>query len=394
MLTTGVDYPAGMWFTVPALKLKFTVEKTGAGTGARAGLLDLGRAKVETPVLMPVGTHAAVKTLSPKEIESVGISLILSNTYHLFLRPGHELIARLGGLHKFMGWDGGLLTDSGGFQVFSLASMRKISEEGVTFRSHIDGSEHFLSPEIAMDVQRALGSDIAMVLDECPASDAGRDYVARSMDMTSRWAERSLSRMAGSEQNCFGIIQGGFHEDLRLRHLEQLSSMAFDGLAIGGVSVGESPDVTAAVVGYTAPRMPSGRPRYLMGVGMPEDLVRYVGMGVDMFDCVIPTRNARNGQVFTTGGRLNIRNASNTEDGSPLDASCGCLACGSFSRAYLRHLYMSDEILSHRLLTLHNIAYFSGLMKRIRSAIIAGTYTEFQRKFFNSEEARGVRRDM
>ncbi|MFA6034913.1 MAG: tRNA guanosine(34) transglycosylase Tgt [Myxococcota bacterium] len=369
------------------MKLRFTVTSNDAGTAARTGVLDLGRVSVETPVLMPVGTHGAIKSLSPSDVESTGTKLILANTYHLFLRPGHDLVRSMGGLHSFMAWDGGLLTDSGGFQVFSLAKMRKISEDGVMFRSHLDGSERFLSPEIAMEVQRSLGSDITMVLDECPPADADRAYVERSMAMTTRWAVRSLDAMKGSDQNVFGIVQGGFHDDLRVRHLAELSAMPFDGLAIGGVSVGESPGMTSKVVASIAPRMPETRPRYLMGVGMPGDLVRYSGCGVDMFDCVIPTRNARNGQAFTTHGRLNIKNAVHATDRGPLDVSCGCFACKTFTRSYIRHLFMSDEILAHRLLTVHNLAYFAGLMKRIRGAIMAGSYEAFSEEFFEGPEA-------
>jgi queuine tRNA-ribosyltransferase len=370
------------------LKPKFTVQAKEPDTGARAGVLDFGRVKVETPVLMPVGTYGAVKALSPDDVESSGTALILANTYHLFLRPGHKLIAALGGLHRFMGWRGGLLTDSGGFQVFSLAKLRKITEDGVSFRSHIDGGEKFLSPEAAMEAQRAFGSDIAMVLDECPPSDADRAYVEKSMRLTTRWARRSLDAMEGSGQGCFGIVQGGFHADLRLAHLNEISAMPFDGIALGGLSVGEDRRVTAEIVQIVAPRMPEDRPRYLMGVGMPEDLVRYSGLGVDMFDCVVPTRNARNGQVFTSGGRLNVRNASLAEDGAPLDPACGCPACRRFSRAYIRHLYVNNEILAHRLLTLHNLAYFRGLMNRIRGAIIAGRYGAFETEFMGGPEAR------
>jgi len=368
------------------MKPVFKIEKTDPVTWARAGMLELGRVKIETPVLMPVGTQAAVKTLAPDELSGNGIGLILSNTYHLFLRPGHEVIKKLGGLHKFMGWDGGILTDSGGFQIFSLSKLRKISEEGVRFRSHIDGSEFFFTPELAMEVQKAIGSDIAMVLDECPPPDASREYVERSMNMTTRWALRSLKAMEGSGQGCFGIIQGGFFEDLRERHAAEYYDLPFDGMAIGGVSVGEAPEETARIVACTAPKMPQEKPRYLMGVGMPADLVRYSALGVDMFDCVVPTRNARNGQVFTTTGRLNIRNTTHAEDSLPLDSGCGCMTCTKFSRAYIRHLYMSGEILAHRLLTLHNIAYFSGLMKRVRRSIIEGCNASFADDFFKSPE--------
>ncbi|MBI5529146.1 MAG: tRNA guanosine(34) transglycosylase Tgt [Deltaproteobacteria bacterium] len=371
------------------MKPTFTILASDPATGARAGVLDLGRVKVETPVLMPVGTYGAVKALSPEDVESTGTKLILANTYHLFLRPGHKLISALGGLHRFMGWDGGLLTDSGGFQVFSLAKLRKITEDGVSFRSHVDGSEQFLSPEAAMEAQRAFGSDIAMVLDECPPPDADRAYIEKSMRLTTRWAGRCLEAMAGSDQGCFGIVQGGFHENLRLAHLDEIASMPFDGLALGGLSVGEDRGITGRIVESVAPRMPEDRPRYLMGVGMPEDLVRYSGHGVDMFDCVVPTRNARNGQVFTSAGRLNVRNASLAEDGGPLDPACGCAACRRFSRAYVRHVFMSNEILAHRLLTLHNLAYFRDLMRRVRGAIIGGRYGAFVREFTEGPEARG-----
>jgi queuine tRNA-ribosyltransferase len=302
----------------------------------------------------------------------MGCQMVLGNTYHLFLRPGHEVIRRLGGLHRFMGWEGPILTDSGGFQVFSLAKMRKISEIGVCFQSHLDGSTQLLTPETAVAVQEALGSDIAMVLDECIAHDAGREYAKASTERTIRWAERCLSARRNSDQLMFGIVQGGLFEELRRGCAEALSRMAFDGFAVGGLGVGEGEAQLRAVGDFTAALLPEERPRYLMGVGRPQDMVHAVRAGYDLFDCVIPTRNARNGTLFTSQGKINIKRAEYAADPRPLDESCACYSCRHFSRAYLRHLYMANEILSAQLNTLHNLYFYHRLMDKCREAIGAG----------------------
>lgn len=333
------------------------------------------RGSIPTPVFMPVGTQATVKALSPLELEEAGASIILGNTYHLYLRPGHELIRRFGGLHRFMAWDRPILTDSGGFQVFSLGDLRTISEEGVEFRSHLDGSRHFIGPEQAMDIQEALGSDIMMAFDECPPSTADYQYVQRSLQLTTRWAERCLQAWRQRDrQALFGIIQGGLYQDLRLQSLTQLMELDFPGYAIGGLSVGEPPCQMYEVIENLAPHMPADRPRYLMGVGTPVDLVEAVARGVDMFDCVMPTRNARNGTLFTSTGKLNIKNARYADDHEPVDARCECYTCRTFSRGYLRHLYRTGEILGLRLNSLHNIHYYINLMQQIRGAILENRF--------------------
>jgi queuine tRNA-ribosyltransferase len=352
---------------------------------------------VETPVFMPVGTLGSVKGVRFEELEASDLDarIILGNTYHLWLRPGPEVIRALGGLHRFVGWRRALLTDSGGFQVFSLSHMRRLSEEGVEFRSHTDGRLCFLSPEVSMEVQAALGSDIVMAFDECPPGKAAPDAARASLELTARWARRSRERFdqlqregadAGGEgtnrrQSIFGIVQGATHLDLRRESLERTVEVGFDGYAIGGLSVGEEKPVMYEVVEHAAPRMPPARPRYLMGVGTPEDLVECVARGVDMFDCVIPTRNGRNGQAFTSRGRLNIKNAAWATDARPLDEACGCAVCRRHTRAYLRHLYMAGEILGAVLLSHHNLAFFLDTMRRVRQAIRSGEFTRFRREF-------------
>jgi queuine tRNA-ribosyltransferase len=318
---------------------------------------------------MPVGTQGTVKAILPRDLKEMGCQILLGNTYHLYLRPGHELICELGGLHKFMGWDRPILTDSGGYQVFSLGAMRKITDEGVQFQSHLDGSPHLLTPERAVEIQQALGSDIAMVLDECIPAAAPRDYVRDSTERTVQWAIRSLRARGRLDQLMFGIIQGGRFEDLRRRCVEEVAQLPFEGFAVGGLGVGESEAELNAIGSFTAGLLPADRPRYLMGVGRPQDIVNAVRAGFDMFDCVIPTRNARNGTLYTSAGRLNIKRAEFAADPRPLDETCDCYCCANFSRAYLRHLYMSGEILSSQLNSLHNLYFYHRLMDKCREAI-------------------------
>jgi queuine tRNA-ribosyltransferase len=385
--------------------LQFERAAVDSETRARAGRITTPHGSFETPVFMPVGTQGTVKALTQEMLEEAGARIILGNTYHLYLRPGHGIINRLGGLHKFMSWDRSILTDSGGFQVFSLGPLRKMREEGVEFQSHIDGSRHFLSPEKSMEIQAALGSDIVMAFDECTPYPATRDEASRSLEMTERWARRSkeeftrLHREASAEgdagikvvnpgQALFGISQGSIFPDLRERSLEGLIEIGFDGYAIGGLSVGEEKEAMFEVVSRIAPLMPEEKPRYLMGVGTPEDLVEAVSLGVDMFDCVMPTRNARNGYLFTSRGRLNIKNARYRDDGRPIDEACECSTCSRYSRAYVRHLYVSGEILASVLSSNHNIRFYLDTMDRMRQAIKLGTFNEF-RKYFLMDLARG-----
>jgi queuine tRNA-ribosyltransferase len=341
---------------------------------ARVGLLRTAHGAVATPVFMPVGTQATVKSLSSGDLEALGAQIILGNTYHLAMRPGHELIARLGGLHRFMAWPAAILTDSGGFQVFSHSGRRSIDEDGVTFQSHVDGSPQRLTPESAMAIQAALGSDIAMAFDECPPSDAEPGVLAKAMERTTRWARRCLASEAAPGQLRFGIVQGGTSLPLREAHLTEIAGLPFDGLALGGLSVGEPPEVMHQVVAQVAPRMPVERPRYLMGVGRPQDLLAGIAAGIDMFDCVMPTRNARNGHLFVPAGHLNIANARHREDPRPLDEACPCEACRRYSRAYLAHLYRAKEILYYRLATMHNLQYYLKLMTGARRAIGEGRF--------------------
>ena len=334
---------------------------------------------------MPIGTHAAVKALGPDDLRAAGAQIVLANTYHLFLRPGHDLVRELGGLHRFMGWDRPILTDSGGFQVFSLSKLRKITEAGVEFRSPVDGSTHFLSPEIAVEVQQALGADIIHALDECMAYPVTRLDAERSLELTLRWAARSKAAHTGpaaASQALFGIVQGGADAELRTRAARATMALGFDGYAIGGMAVGEPKPAMYDLTELVTSLVPADQPRYLMGVGKPEDLVESVARGVDMFDCVLPTRNARNGQAFTTDGPVTLKQARYARDGAPLDAECECYACRGFSRAYLRHLFMAGELLSHRLLTLHNLTFFLRLAREMRAAIVAGAFGPFQARFF------------
>jgi queuine tRNA-ribosyltransferase len=349
---------------------------------ARLGSLTTPHGTIDTPIFMPVGTQATVKAMTPDELKQLGSQIILGNTYHLYLRPGHELIARMGGLHEFMGWNGPILTDSGGFQVFSLGELRKITEEGVRFQSHLDGSYHMLTPEKSIEVQEALGSDIMMCFDECPPSPGDRTYVSRSLEMTTRWAKRCKDAQRRDDQALFGIVQGGIFEDLRARSACELQEISFDGYALGGVSVGEEKERMLDVMNFTAPYLPVDKPRYVMGIGTPEDLVEGINAGFDMFDCVMPTRNARNGMLFTSFGRVNIKGAIYAEDRGPIDPECGCYVCRNFSRAYLRHLYRAGEILASRLNTWHNLNYYLDLMSQARKAINDGRFADFRRDFY------------
>jgi queuine tRNA-ribosyltransferase len=342
---------------------------------------------------MPVGTLGSVKSLTTDQLKNLSPqssvpspAIILTNTYHLMLRPGIELLEKLGGVHKFMNWDRAVLSDSGGFQVFSLASIRKVREEGVEFRSHIDGSAHFLSPETSIDIQSRMGVDIAMAFDECPAYGLGHAEVERSMEMTHRWAKRSLDARdsrQGSAPALFGIVQGGVYPDLRTRSVEAVAALPFDGIAIGGVSVGEPKEEMLEVVRHTAPQLPADRPRYLMGVGTPEDLLDGVAAGIDMFDCVMPTRNARNGTLFTSSGKLSIKNARYAADERPLDANCGCVTCRTASRAYLRHLFMNGEIAASVYNTIHNVSFYLDLMGGVRQAIASNSFGSFREGFLS-----------
>lgn len=351
-----------------------------ADNRARTGSLVTSHGVIETPVFMPVGTQGTVKSLAPCDLHAIEASVILGNTYHLYLRPGDELIARLGGLHRFMAWDGPILTDSGGFQVFSLAGLRQIAEEGVTFASHIDGSRHLFTPEKVMGIQQNLGSDIMMVLDECVPYGADRAYTEKSLGLTTRWARRCrAAHPAGHRgQLLFGIVQGGFFQDLRDRSAAEITEVGFDGYALGGLSVGESRPEMYDILDATTARLPADRPRYLMGVGAVRDLLAGMAAGIDMFDCVLPTRNARNGTLFTSRGKVNIKRAEYREDDSPLDPDCPCYACRTFSKAYLRHLYMARELLSYRLNTLHNLTFFLRLMEDARTAIREGRFAAFR----------------
>lgn len=362
-------------------------------TRARAGVMRTPRGIVETPVFMPVGTLGTVKSVSPEELMDCGARIILGNTYHLYLRPGCEVIRRFSGLHKFMNWDRPILTDSGGFQVFSLAKLRKISEEGVTFQSHIDGSGHMLTPEKAIEIQVCLGADIIMCLDECIQYPASREDTKNALELTARWARRCKNFWEDNtrgESALFGIVQGGMLTDLREMSAAALVETGFEGYAIGGLSVGEPKDLMLEVADYTIPKLPDERPKYVMGVGTPEDLVELVAMGADMFDCVIPTRNARNGQMFTESGTLNICNSRFKEDTGPVENGCDCYTCRQYSRAYLRHLYMSRELLSYRLNTIHNIHYYMRLMRHVRTAILNNEFDKFKRAFYSKRDMDGI----
>lgn len=365
-------------------RFAFTIHATDGR--ARTGTIAMQRGEIRTPAFMPVGTAATVKALKPETVRKTGADIILGNTYHLMLRPGAERVARLGGLHQFMNWHRPILTDSGGYQVMSLSDLRKLTEQGVEFRSHIDGSKHMLTPERSMEIQRLLGSDIVMAFDECPRADQQRDVIARSMEMSMRWAQRSRDGFDSGGDHAarsalFGIQQGALDEELRKRSADALTAIGFDGYAIGGLAVGEGQEAMFATLDFAPGQLPADRPRYLMGVGKPDDLVGAVERGVDMFDCVLPSRSGRNGQAFTWNGPMNLRNARFAEDQEPLDSKCACDVCATYSRAYLHHLVKSGEILGAMLMTEHNIAFYQQLMQAMRDAIAAGQFAEFASRF-------------
>ncbi|WP_029917660.1 tRNA guanosine(34) transglycosylase Tgt [Pelobacter seleniigenes] len=362
---------------------KYVLLHQDQSTQARRGRLELSRGVVETPAFMPVGTQGTVKGVLPEALKEIGAQIILANTYHLYLRPGHELVRQMGGLHRFINWDRPILTDSGGFQVFSLGELRKISEQGASFQSHLDGSYHLLTPELSMEIQLALGSDIVMVFDECIPHPAERSYIADSTNRSMRWARRCREVIPpGSAAALFGIVQGGMELDLRKQSAEQLQDIGFEGYALGGLSVGEQTELMYDIMEYSLPLLPADRPRYVMGVGTPENLVEGVARGCDMFDCVMPTRNARNGVLFTSFGKISIKQARYRDDQEPIDPECDCYVCRHYSRAYLRHLYVSGEILASVLNTQHNLYYYQHLMSMIRASLEAGQFDRFRKDFY------------
>ena len=358
--------------------MRFELLASDPACAARRGRLTTARGSVETPVFMPCGTQATVKTLDPRDLAAEGIGLILCNTYHLFLRPGHRVVQALGGLHRFMGWEGAILTDSGGYQVLSLAPLRRISEEGVTFQSHLDGARHLLTPETVVEIQLALGSDIAVTLDECPPHDADYDYHRLSMERTARWSARCRAAHPGGRGALFGILQGGTFPDLRTRSAEATRRIGFDGFAIGGLGLGEGADRMYAIVETATSCLPPEAPRYLMGVGTPRNLVECIARGADLFDCVLPTRNARNGTLFTATGRLNIKGAAYARDERPVDPGCACYSCRHFSRAYLRHLHLAGEMTAATLMTVHNLFHYLDIMRAMRQSIRLCRFEEWR----------------
>jgi len=364
--------------------LKFEVTKTCPRSGARLGILTTPHGEVPTPAFMPVGTQASVKALTPEDVSSLGAGMVLANTYHLYLRPGIEIIEKLGGLHRFMSWPGPILTDSGGYQVFSLAHLREVSDEGVRFRSHLDGSEHFITPEMATRFQGSLGADVIMAFDECPACTDDRKPVEEAVDRTHRWAERCLESRTRPDQALYGIVQGGGFADLRQRSAGFLTSLGFDGYAIGGLSIGEPKAVTNAIVEQTTAALPADKPRYLMGVGSPEDLIESVARGIDLFDSALPTRIARNGGIFTRHGRIIVRNADFRDRDEPLEEGCDCYTCRNFSAAYINHLFRCKELLVYRLATIHNLRFVLRLMDEMRGSISQGGFQSFRESFLDA----------
>ncbi len=381
ILQRTTDYPR-----LTTIILEFKVLKKSLKSKARLGEIRTPHGQFESPVFMPVGTQGTVKAVSSEDMKEMAIKIILANTYHLYLRPGHRIIEKLGGLHRFMSWDGPILTDSGGFQVYSLSRLRTISEEGVTFQSHLDGSRHFIGPKEAMVIQQALGADIIMAFDECAPYPADYEYVLNSVRLTSLWAKRCMGYKEGTHQALFGIVQGGIYPDLRERSATELTQVNFDGYALGGLSVGEDRDSRERVIKETVQFLPADKPVYLMGVGKPEDIIESVTLGVDMFDCVLPTRNARNGTLFTHNGQLVIKNARYTDDDRPVDENCNCYVCSHYSRAYLRHLFMAKELLAYRLNTIHNLYYYNRLMVDIRRAIGEDRLADYRRSFYKSQK--------
>jgi len=364
---------------------KFTVTSKSTETNARTGVIETNHGSIKTPVFMPVGTLGSVKSLSPEELIFMGVQIILGNTYHLYLRPGCEVIDKFSGLHDFMNWQRPILTDSGGFQVYSLAKLRKINDDGVAFQSHIDGSKHFLTPEKSMEIQFSLGSDIVMCLDDVAPYPSDKNKTLESLERTIKWALRCKQVWEQKPGNgtLFGIVQGGMYTDLREKSLEELTKIDFQGYAVGGLSVGEPKELMMELGAFTLPKLPQNKPRYVMGVGTPEDLVELTANGCDMFDCVMPSRNARNGQLFTKNGTININNTCHKDDTEPVDSQCNCYTCSNYSRAYLRHLYKSRELLAYRLNTIHNIYYYTSLMKKMREAIKQNKFEEFKKDFYS-----------
>ncbi len=359
----------------------FELNKKDIRTEARSGMFYTNHGTVETPAFMPVATQGTVKAMTSSEIAAIGFDILVVNAYHIYLRPGHSLVKNLGGIHEFMSWDRPILTDSGGFQALSLSKVRKITDDGILFQSHIDGSKHFLTPLKSIEIQRALNSDIMMCLDECPPYDSDYEYMRNSVELTTRWARLCKEANNDHDNGLFGIVQGGIFPELRRRSVAGLLDVGFDGYAIGGLGIGESKDRTFEMAEATVKDLPKEKPRYLMGLGSPEDMVEAVSIGIDLFDCVVPTRHARNGTVFTNQGKLVIKNARYVEDRSPIDESCDCYTCRTFSRAYLRHLYMTREILAMRLLTFHNLYYYSALMKKIRESVTRDEFHSFKAEF-------------
>ena len=365
--------------------MNFSVDQTDRYTAARLGRLATAHATIETPAFMPVGTLGPVKGIDPRDLEQLGFRLMLNNAYHLYLRPGHKVVAELGGLHRFTGWPGAILTDSGGFQVFSLAKLCRITDDGVSFQSHIDGSAHFITPETAIEIQEALGADIIMAFDQCAALPAERDVIEDAVRRTSLWAARCQASRRRSDQALFGIVQGGLDPDLRAASARGLVQLQFDGYAVGGLSVGEHKADMYRILEATVPELPAAKPRYLMGVGMPENLIEGVARGIDLFDCVMPSRHGRTGWLFTTFGRVLIKQARYQRDESPIDPTCGCMVCARYSRAYLHHLYNVKEMLASRLNTIHNLWYFSDFMGRMRVAIAEGNFAAFRDAFYRQQ---------
>lgn len=370
--------------------MQYQVQQSDRHSKGRVGLLTTGHAEVETPAFMPVGSLGPVKGLESEDLQSLGFRLILNNAYHLYLRPGHKIVADMGGLHAFTGWPGAILTDSGGFQIFSLAKLCEITDEGVTFQSHIDGSTHFVTPEKAVEIEEALGADIIMVLDQCVALPAGRAIIQDSVRRTQLWAERCQASRRRTDQALFGIVQGGLEPDLRVASARELVRLGFDGYAIGGLSVGEGKPDMYAMLDVTVPELPENKPRYLMGVGHPEDLLEGVARGIDLFDCVVPSRHGRTGSLFTRTGRVVIKQARYAEDERPIDPDCTCPVCRRYSRAYLHHLFMVKEMLGARLNTIHNLWYFSELMRQIRETLREGTFPEFRDAFYRNHTRQAV----
>jgi len=371
---------------VKYMPFRFEVVKKDRTSQARLGWICTEHGEITTPVFMPVGTQASVKSLTPEDLLDLKAEIILCNVYHLYLRPGHEVIKKLGGLHRFMHWELPILTDSGGFQVYSLSNLNKVVNEGVEFQSHLDGSRHFLTPQMAIEIQEALNSDIMMCLDECIPYPASYDYALSALVRTTAWAQKCKETKSKDTQALFGIVQGGMYADLRERSAREIIEVGFDGYALGGVSVGETKALMYEMIDATIPCLPGDKPRYIMGVGTPADLVRCVGSGIDMFDCVLPTRNARNGMLFTSSGKVIIKNARHAEESIPVDEHCDCYTCRNYSRAYLRHLYMAGEILSARLNTIHNLHFYFTLMKEMREAIHEDRFAAFSAAFLQSEE--------